>query len=390
MMPHLVTMRVLLISHTCQSRGEGQPKAEALARLAGVELCVLTPNRWLHYGQWRGAHRPQNPPYRFHVGRVAWPWVGPAQNYLHWYPRLEHLLRSFRPDVIDLWEEPWGLVSAHACLLRNRLLPYARIVSETEQNLDKTLPLPFEKFRSYTLKEADFLVGRSQEAVEVARAKGYGGPSQSVPNAVDAALFRPLNREECRRELDVDGFVAGYVGRLVEEKGLMEMIDALPDCERRTNLLFVGSGPFKEALEARANQLKVANRVRFLPARPLEELPRIMNALDVLVLPSRTTPSWKEQFGRVIIEAHACGTPVVGSSSGAIPHVVGQAGLIFPEGDARALATALDELASDPQRAARMGQIGRTRVLEKYTWERVANQMHGIYHAVLESPRNGK
>lgn len=378
-------MRVLLISHTCQSRGEGQPKAEQLARLPDVELCVLTPNRWLHYGQWRAAQRPLDASFRFHVGRVMWPWVGPAQNYLHWYPRLDSLLRSFRPDVIDLWEEPWGLVSAHAAMLRNRLLPQSRIVSETEQNLDKKLPPPFEKFRSYTLKQADFLVGRSEEAVQVARAKGYRGASRSVPNAVDAHLFRPLNRSECRSELGLNGFVAGYVGRLVEEKGLMEMIDALPLCDPKTNLLFVGSGPHKEALEERARELNVSQRVRFLPARPLDELPRVMNALDVLVLPSRTTPSWKEQFGRVIIEAHACGTPVIGSSSGAIPEVVGEAGLIFPEGDARGLAAALDELSRDPERAHRLGEIGRARVQEKYTWERVAHQMHSIYREVLEA-----
>lgn len=383
-------MRVLLISHTCQSRGEGQPKAEQLARLPDVELCVLTPNRWLHYGQWRAAQRPENASFNFHVGRVMWPWGGPAQNYLHWYPRLDCLLRSFRPDVIDLWEEPWGLVSAHAVLLRNCLLPQARIVLETEQNLDKVLPLPFEKFRSYTLKQADFLVGRSEEAVEVARVKGYEGAAQSVPNAVDAALFRPLNRKQCRRELNREGFVAGYVGRLVEEKGLMAMIDALPLCQSQTSLLFVGAGPFKEAMETRARELKVSFRVRFLPARPLEELPRIMNALDVLVLPSRTTASWKEQFGRVIIEAHACGTPVIGSSSGAIPEVVGKAGLIFPEGDAAALAWALDELAHDPNRARRMGEIGRARVQEKYTWECVAHQMHAIYQEVLEAPTQRK
>ena len=135
---------------------------------------------------------------------------------------------EFQPDIIDLWEEPWGLVSAQVCRLRNRLLPSTMILSETEQNIDKRLPFPFEQIRKYTLRNADYAVGRNEAALEVLRAKGYAGPAEVVPNAVDAELFHPMDREECRRALGLTGFVAGYVGRLVPEKGLMEMIEALP------------------------------------------------------------------------------------------------------------------------------------------------------------------
>jgi glycosyltransferase involved in cell wall biosynthesis len=184
-------MRVLLVSHTCQSPTEGQPRAERLGRIPDLELRVLSPDRWLHYGKLRQPHVPQDASFGYEVGQVMWPWVGPAQYYLHWYPRLATLLKEFRPDIIDLWEEPWGLVSAHACLLRNRLLPQTRIVSETEQNINKSLPLPFERMRSYTLRNANFAVGRNSEAIEVLRSKGYNGPAEVVPNAVDAELFRP-------------------------------------------------------------------------------------------------------------------------------------------------------------------------------------------------------
>ena len=125
-------LRVLLISHTCQSRTEGHPRAERLARLPGVDLRVLVPDRWHHYGRWRQPDAPAEGAFTLEAGRVAWPWAGPAQSYLHWYPGLAGTLRRFRPDVIDLWEEPWGLVSAQACWLRGRLLPQAKIVSETE------------------------------------------------------------------------------------------------------------------------------------------------------------------------------------------------------------------------------------------------------------------
>lgn len=376
-------MRILLISHTCQSQQQGQPKAAQLSRLADVELRVLVPDRWREYGKWRTAEPPLETGYEYQIGSVRWPWSGPAQWYLHWYPDLAQTLREFRPDIIDLWEEPWGLVSAHTAWLRERLLPHAKIITETEQNIAKTLPPPFETFRAYTLRRADFLVGRSAEAVEHLRAKGYTGPAAVVPNAVDTALFRPLDRAECRRALGLSGFVAGYIGRLVEEKGLADMVDALPCCPPDVTLLFVGEGPYRDALERRVQEANLTHRVRFLPGRPLAELPQVMNALDTLVLPSRTTPRWKEQFGRVIIEANACGTPVVGSDSGAIPEVIGEAGLVFPERSPAALAAALSALRADPARARAMGEAGRRQAEERYNWTRVAERMREVYSSVL-------
>jgi glycosyltransferase involved in cell wall biosynthesis len=187
-------MRVLLISHTCQSRTEGQPRAQCLGAIGDIELRLLTPDRWLHYGQWRAPQVPAQATFRYQVGKVMWPSAGPAQSYLHWYPALARLLREFRPDIIDLWEEPWSLVSAHTCWLRGRLLPQAKIISETEQNINKKLPPPFEQFRSYTLRHADYVVGRNSEAIELVRGKGYGGPASVVPNAVDAELFARWTR----------------------------------------------------------------------------------------------------------------------------------------------------------------------------------------------------
>jgi glycosyltransferase involved in cell wall biosynthesis len=384
-------MKVLLISHTCQSRREGQPRAHELARLPGIELQILVPEKFNHFGPWREAETPLNANFGCHIEPATWPWLGPAQNYLHWYRALPKILREFQPDIIDLWEEHWSLVSAQACWLRNRLVPHAKIVAETEQNLHKDLPPPFEMLRSYVLKNADYCIGRSDEAVEVLKAKGFNGPAQAVPNAVDAELFTPQDRNACRAQLIPDTpwredfTLLGYVGRLVEEKGLLDMVEALPATSESVRLLFVGEGPLKETLLQRATELKVAQRMCVLPFRPMDELPTIMNALDALVLPSRTTPRWKEQFGRVIIEAHACGTPVIGSDSGAIPTVIGQGGLVFPEGNAPALAMAMNQIAADPQAARVLGETGREQVEAHYTWSRVAQRLHTIYSSLLQS-----
>lgn len=378
--------RVLLISHTCQSRSEGQPKAQFLGATPDIELCVLVPHRWKRYGAWRAPEKPHNPSFDFKVGRVALPWSGPGQTYLHFYPLLPALLQRFRPDIIDLWEEPWSLVSAQTCFWRDRLLPHAKIVAETEQNIDKRLPPPFEPFRSYVLKRADFVVGRNAESLAIVHGKGYSGAAQLVPNAVDTELFVPRNRADCRQKLGVEGFIVGYAGRLVAEKGLGDLVEALALCDASVQLILVGSGPFEADLKAQISALKLENRVRFLGARPLEELPLIFGALDVLVLPSRTTSSWKEQFGRVLIEAGACEIPVIGSDSGAIPEVIGEGddamGLVFPETDARALAEAISRLQNDPDLAQKLGKNGARRAQNEFSWQKVAERMAQIYRVL--------
>jgi len=381
--------RVLLISHTCQTWAEGQPKAAQLARLGDIDLMVLTPQRFNHSGIWKDAETPGDSTYQFVPRKVMWPWLGPAQNYLHWYPSLAGILRDFQPDIIDLWEEPWALVSAHACWLRNRIAPRARIVMESEQNISKAWPPPFCWMEAYTMRHASYAVGRSAGALDVLRGKGYTGPARVVGNAVDTELFRPMDREECKRALGFTGFTVGYVGRLVERKGLMDMIEALRLCKAPVTMVFVGTGNFEAALHERVRELGLGDRVRFLPARPLPELPPVMNALDAFILPSWTVPTWKEQFGRVIIEAHACETPVIGSDSGAIPDVIGEGGLIYPERNPRKLAEAIMELEANPARRREMGAAGRAHVEANYTWAQVAARMRDIYIECLDGPRDG-
>ncbi len=376
-------LRVLLVSHTCQTRTHGQAKAERIAAAEDIQLHVVVPDRWRDdYDNWREPAAPLGGRFTFEASTVRWPHVGPFKRYLHWYPQLGSVLRRLRPHVIDIWEESWGLVSAHITRLRNRILPDTRIITETEQNIEKVLPFPFERFRRYTLQNADFAIARSKEAMNVLRAKGYAGPGEVIPNALDARLFRPMDREACRRAVGVEGFTIGFTGRLIEEKGLMDLVNALPQCDPAVRLLFVGEGPFLPALEARVDEYNLRGRVTFLPLRAIEDLPEVMNAIDVLVLPSRTTASWKEQFGRVIIEAHACRTPVIGSDSGAIPEVVGLGGTIFPEGDPRALARAINHLRDNPVVLAQYAEAGYREVLRSYTWERVAERMQGIYRRV--------
>ncbi len=375
-------LRVLVISHTAQSRAAGQARSLPLVERPEIACRLLVPDRWWNYGRWDFPEPSSDARLIVEVGRIAWPAAGPAQWYLHWYRRLGRLLREFRPDVIHLWEEPWSLVSNQVLALRNRLLPATRVLIETEQNIEKRLPFPFERFRRYSHAEADLLIGRTQAALDVAAAKGYRGPGAVIPYGIDEQLFRPLDRIVARRAAGVDGFVIGYAGRLVAEKGLHTLLAAAATLPAYAMLLLVGSGPARPALERQARALNLGGRVRFVPPCQPEALAALYNAMDVLVLPSHTTARWKEQFGRVIIEAQACGVPVIGSSSGAIPQVVGAGGLVVPERDSAALSAALRLLEQDPAKRLALGRVARERVLGEYLWRTVSDRLAELYLAV--------
>jgi glycosyltransferase involved in cell wall biosynthesis len=175
--------------------------------------------------------------------------------------------------------------------------------------------------------------------------------------------------------------VVGYLGRLVPQKGVLDLVEALALLPAHVRLRLIGDGVLRPQLLARAAELGVGERVELVAWTT--DVPAELRRLDALALPSRTTRSWKEQFGRVLPEAMSCGVPVVGSSSGEIPAVIGDAGLIYPEGDLPALAAALQRLDASPALRADLGRRGRARVLERYTQAALARQYYEVYRAML-------
>lgn len=383
-----------MIGHQFQVPTEGQAKAEALAAAGRVDLHVVMPSRYREAEtRWRTPRVPQaaSPGITYHVAAVRFPWSGPAKWYLQWYSGLGALLRKITPDIVDVWEEPWSLLSAQTVHLCGRLLPETRIVSETEQNVLKRLPPPFEQFRAYTFRKADFLIGRNAEAVAHARTRGFSGPARVVGNGFDRELFAPRSREEARERFGIRGFAVGYAGRCVASKGLETLVKGFHEFSgaarshgdaEEFGLWIAGEGPVGKVI------WRNSPRIHSLGPMERGSLACFFSALDVLVLPSLTTRAWKEQFGRVIVEAQGCGTPVVGSSSGAIPEVLGQPELVFPEGDFRALGRLLARLYSEPGWRMRLAEEGRSRALKWYSWEAVAGQMLEIYRQLC-ADRNG-
>ena len=129
--------------------------------------------------------------------------------------------------------------------------------------------------------------------------------------------------------------------------------------------------------------MSLSRSTRLLPGVPHSDVPDLLAAIDVLTLPSRTLPRSKEQFGRVLIEGMAAGCVVIGSDSGAIPEVIGDAGLVFPENDVEGLAAALRRVLGDPGLAASLRAAGRRRVKERYTWDAVAARIVECYRRLV-------
>ena len=235
------------------------------------------------------------------------------------------------------------------------------------------------------MHSAQHIVCANQEGVAVLRQRGYKGTTSVIPLAgVDTRVFHPHSVAWLRAQLGLADFVVGYIGRLVSEKGIDLLIDAVAQINLPIDILIVGSGPARAALQAQAVRCAISHRVHFVEHVPQDQVGHYMNLLDVLALPSRATTHWMEQFGRVLAEAMACRVVVAGSNSGAIPEVIGEAGFIFPENDSVQLAGFLRRVASDYDYRTMLAARGEERVQLNYTTEQIAARTLSVWRSVLD------
>jgi glycosyltransferase involved in cell wall biosynthesis len=363
-------MRVLMLSKACIV-GIYQRKLEHIAA-AGVDLLAVVPPSWKDERGETHLERAYTDGYKLHVTPI---WLN-GNFHFHVYPALRGIIRSFQPDLIHIDEEPYNLATWHAlALARAAHIP---TLFFSWQNLVRHYPPPFRWGEAWTLRTVDYALMGTESAADVWRTKGYQGDYAVVPQfGTDPDLFHPATPHPDRP------FTVGYIGRLVPEKGITDLLRALAALGGEWQLRIVGSGPQRAAIERLAGELGVADCVTFVGAVPSTQMPAQYHNVDVLALPSRTRPNWKEQFGRVLVEAMASGVPVVGSDSGAIPGVIGDGGLVVREGDVNALTDALGRLREDDSLRTRLGKAGRARVLAHFTHEQVAMQTVHAYETVM-------
>jgi glycosyltransferase involved in cell wall biosynthesis len=295
------------------------------------------------------------------------------------YQTLGFGIRQAAPDIIHAEEEPDSLAALQVAIARRLAAPRARLLLNTWQNVNRRKRPAVSLVLSATLAASDAVICGNQGAVTVLRELGYRKPAPVIPAlALDGSLY---HRRQVTRISP--GFTVGCVARLVPEKGVDTAVRALAALGDPATLAVVGVGPSRPALEDLARTLGVGASTRFLGPRDPDGIAEFLSAIDVLVVPSRSSPVWAEQFGRVIVEAMGCGTPVIGSSSGAIPEVMGQAGLLFPEDDAAALTERLRELRASAARRDELARLGREWTVSAHSPTRRAAETVEFYHRLL-------
>ena len=379
-------MRVLVVSHTyivdlnCE-------KLRALADIdESVEVTIVVPKRWRPGGvQNRIIETQPRQEGRFRIIPVS-NFSENNQGLLVFGADLIKVLPEFRPHIIQVEHGSKGLAYAETMTLNRLLGLKAKNVFFTWWNLPYELKFPVSLIEKYTLGGTDGVVVGNQDGADILRDRGYSGPIKVMPQlGVDDKLFSPQEQPALREKLGIqpDEFVIGFVGRYVEEKGLLTLAKAVTQLgDRPWKWVLLGRGPLKETVIKTAEEAGVGDRLIWVESVPHDDVPRYINLMDTLVQPSETTyrfktltaVGWKEQFGHVIIEAMACRVPVIGSDSGEIPYVIGDAGLVFPEGDATALADCLTKLIDQPEVKHQVAQKGYDRAMAQYTNHALAQQ----------------
>jgi glycosyltransferase involved in cell wall biosynthesis len=357
-------MKVLMISKACVV-GAYQKKLEEIAQHDDVELTVVVPPEWQDERGTLRLERVHTTGYDLRIEPIAFN----GHFHLHYYPTLWGVVREVGPDVVHIDEEPYNLATFRAMRAARRL--GARTVVFTWQNLQRRYPPPFRWMESYVLARTDALLTGNAEGVDVWRAKGYTGTVEVIPQfGVDPGIYHRITRPSRPSKPSV------LLRRSTRRPILLEAVAQL---RGPWELRILGSGPERDRLEKMAQWLGILPRVAFDLPIPSTQMPYYYSGLDVLVLPSRTRPNWKEQFGRVLIEAMACQSVVVGARCGAIPEVIGDAGLTFAEGDPADLRAQLQRLLGDAHLRLELAQKGRQRVLDQFTQSQIAARTVELY-----------
>lgn len=368
--------RLLVISHPAVVNVNQVIYRELLQR--GWAVTVVVPSRWRH-GYSPGPVTPEaleGMESTLRPTRVLF--AGHPQRHVY-LTRCRSLCKRVAPHVAFVEAEPYALSAAQWGRALARLgIPFG---VQGYENIDRELPAVVRRLRARVLRDAAFVAARSESAARLVRAWGAAGEVDLAPPAVPGW---EVVRDGAERP-----FTVGYAGRLIESKGLIDLLEAVRKLDTPVELTFIGDGELRSQLEG---QTIPGSRARVLSGIGHAEMPRAYAQLDVLALPSRTTPTWKEQFGRTIVEALWCGVPVVGSDSGEIRWLIELTGggLVFAEGDRAALAAQLAKLRAAPELRRELAAAGRAAVERLFSVPAATDRLERLLVNAADSRRNSR
>ncbi|MFH1226420.1 MAG: glycosyltransferase [Planctomycetota bacterium] len=344
-----------------------------------MEIKVIVPEVWREAVHPRLlAERPADQDFQFCPLPTLF--TGRGGRYL--YRTFDLTMRDFKPDIVQIEEDTRGLTAFQAALYKKLWAPRAIFIPFTWANIETPLFRPLYVFEKFTLAQAAAVICGNQDAAGNIKGKGFGRPVRVIPQlGIDTDVFQFRDGAQIRQELklDRDCFVIGFAGRMVPEKGPRLLLEAAARFKGHWALLMIGNGPEREEIFKRAAALNIIDRLRMIDPVPHYELAKYYNAMDALVSPSLSTPLWKEQFGLVVAQAMSSRVPVVGSACGETPNLIGKAGLIFPEGNIKALTDHLLKLQNDRKLRQDLGRLGVERVKNYYSFNKIAGQTYQLW-----------
>ncbi len=308
-----------------------------------------------------------------------------SMHFLQYCSDTREIIQQGNLDLIHIWEEPY-IVCGEQLSRWSKNVPH---VFFTFQNLCKKYPPPFRWFEQRSMERCSgwIAAGKTVQEALVKKACYSGREHRTIPLGVDMEHFkRSLSQRESmlrKLEWEDDGVpILGYLGRFVKEKGLDLIMSTLPQLAGRWRMLFVGGGPYEVQLNR--FQSEYGDRVRVVTGIRHDEVPSALNSMDVLLAPSQTTPAWREQLGRMLLEAFACQIPVVASDSGEIPNVVGDAGVILPESNETLWVKAVQDLIDSPTQRKLLAQKAYVRCREVFDWKVIAQRHIEFFEELLD------
>ena len=292
-------------------------------------------------------------------------------------------------DLVHCWEEPYIFSGGQVAWWLSEGTP---LVYRTAQSKSKLYPPPFNWIENYAMNRATGWICSGQTVANALKPRqGYSLPMKIIPLGVDIKHFHPAvdvkNQIRQRLGWEEPGTpVIGYLGRLTPAKGLNLLMRVLDGLETPWRALFVGTGVMESSLRTWAK--RYPDRVRICTDVKHNEVPQYLNAMDILAAPSQTMPNWQEQFGRMLIEAFACGVPVIGSDSGEIPYVIQDAGVVVGEKDEQGWVKAISELLNSPSQCQELANKGLERSHRFYSWPFVAQEYLNFFTEILDNKRS--
>lgn len=331
--------------------------------------------------------------------------------YNYKFSDLFRILKKFKPDVIHVEQGDNALSYFQLILVAKLLRLKSKFTFFTWVNWKHRWSLKYRLFWSFiekfNLKNSSGAIVGNTVAKDILREKKYLKEIEVLLQlGVNTKYFYPVQKEILKQPFDYaqdriqdDPAVAkgygghgkrrkriGFIGRIIKEKGVFDLVTVFKNLHKKYpewKLVFVGAGKELNNLIDYVNKNNLQEHVEFLPPVDHKLVGEVLNKFDIFILPSYDTPEWKEQFGHVLIEAMACGVPVLGSDAGNIANVIRDSGLVFKQKNLNDFEGKLELLIKRQSLREELSKKGYDLFTKNYSYNFIAERTYNFWQKIL-------